>query len=160
MEWRDVAGHEGRLKVSDTGELMSVTTGAIRKTRVDRYGYEILTLRKGEQTKTELVHRLVAKAFIDNPNGYPQINHKDENKRNNAVSNLEWCTQEYNLSYGRPGNWHFPRPVACLTNDGARVATYPGVRAASRAAGVATSTISKCCRGARRSAAGYKWQYA
>lgn len=112
-EWKDVPGYEGIYQVSNFGNIKSLDRcikcsngmvihrkGSTIKKQVCRFGYENVTLRKPKEKKTFKVHRLVALAFIDNPNNYPEINHKDENKLNNSVENLEWCTREYNLNYG------------------------------------------------------------
>ena len=83
--WKSVAGYEGRYEVSSHGRVKSC--------KRFREG-------DGDRRANHSVHQLVARAFIPNPNGYDQINHKDENKENNHVSNLEWCTQAYNNAYG------------------------------------------------------------
>lgn len=91
-------------EVSSEGKIRNRLTGRILKevikTKRSRYGYRYVFLFKNSNRKMKLVHRLVAKAFIPNPNNYPQINHKDENSLNNRVENLEWCTQKYNMNYG------------------------------------------------------------
>lgn len=107
--WKDICGYEGYYQVSNLGRVRSVDrkdrTGRslqsiIRSQSYDKYGYAILGLYKNGKMKTKKVHRLVAKAFVDNPNGFPEVNHKDENKKNNNANNLEWCTTKYNLTYG------------------------------------------------------------
>ena len=110
MEWRDIAGFEGLYQVSDTGLVRSVdriTTGkrnrkikgTILKQCLSTTGYYICYLCKDGKAKTFKVHRLIAKAFIENPNNLPCINHKDLNPLNNEVSNLEWCNQSYNIKH-------------------------------------------------------------
>ena len=104
-EWRDIKGYEGRYQVSNLGRVKSLNYNhtsreKILKAREDKVGYLYLNLYKNNKRKTHKVHRLVAQAFIENPNNYPQVNHKDENKSNNRVENLEWCTHRYNLNYG------------------------------------------------------------
>lgn len=103
-EWKDISGYGGRYKISNTGKVMSFAKskkGRIRKLCTDSDGYLIVTLhKKPKEMKTCKVHRLVAMAFVNNPNNLPEINHIDENKLNNTYSNLEWCTTQYNLTYG------------------------------------------------------------
>lgn len=110
-EWRDVPGYEGLYQVSNLGNVRSVGrcitdthctrrfSGRRLKQFVNR-GYKVVTLSKQGVLKQIKVHRLVAEAFIPNPESYPEVNHKDENKANNLVGNLEWCDGKYNSNYG------------------------------------------------------------
>ncbi len=110
--WRDVLGFEGHYQVSDQGNVRSVDRhikdggrtrlyrGKSIKQFLDHKGYKVVTLSKQGVLKQIKVHRLVAGAFIPNPLELPEINHKDEQKCNNCVANLEWCTTQYNTSYG------------------------------------------------------------
>ena len=100
--WKDVVGYEGDYMVSSYGRVKTIKFGRnkILGCGVDNRGYTHTTLFKGGKRETRNVHKLVATAFIPNPNNYPQVNHKDENKINNNVSNLEWCTVLYNNCYG------------------------------------------------------------
>ena len=99
-EWKDIKNYENIYKVNKNGKIINIKRNKIRKSRIDKYGYERIILNKNNKKQNLLVHRLVAEAFIPNPNNLPQINHKDENKQNNNVNNLEWCTQKYNCNYG------------------------------------------------------------
>ena len=100
--WKDISGYEGLYKVSNTGEIYSMRENKNLSLSTDRYGYPQIILYKNGESKTYKVHRLVALAFIPNPDPikYPIINHKDENKANNNVENLEWCNYQYNNTYG------------------------------------------------------------
>ena len=108
-EWRDIEGFHGNYQVSNQGRIRSFINNYWNKRKEPKIlkpfiitkGYLgiCLSISKG-QSKTYKVHRLVAKAFIPNPCNYEQVNHKDENKTNNTVENLEWCTCEQNLFYG------------------------------------------------------------
>lgn len=93
--YRDVKGFEGLYKISDDGKVYSVRRNIILKPKVDRYGYYRVTLWNGKNNY-RTIHRLVAEAFIDNPNELPVVNHKDMNKKNNKVENLEWCSVREN----------------------------------------------------------------
>ena len=103
--WKPIEGYEGRYEVSNLGRVKSFAqdriNGKIKVGNKDYKGYLNLLLYDGNGNKKwHRVHRLVASAFIENPNNYPQVNHKDEIKTNNRVDNLEWCTNEYNANYG------------------------------------------------------------
>lgn len=108
-EWRAVPGYEGLYEVSDQGRVRSIdrydSIGRLRKKRyiklsLNSSGYFLVGLSKRGNVTIYLVHRLVAQTFIPNPLGLPQVNHKDENKLNNIVDNLEWCDRKYNNNYG------------------------------------------------------------
>lgn len=111
--WKPVPDFEGCYEVSSEGRVRSldklivlnnggeyIKYGRILKQASDKYGYRTVILRDSGRSKMYKVHRLVALTFIENPDGFPQINHRDENKANNKVDNLEWCTLEYNCKYG------------------------------------------------------------
>ena len=103
-EWRPVVGYDGLYEVSNFGSVKSLNyrrKKTVEKLKpADKNGYKTVLLSKNGISKTFFVHRLVAFSFIENPNNYPSINHKDENPSNNVVSNLEWCTVQYNNAYG------------------------------------------------------------
>lgn len=102
--WRDIKDYEGLYQVSNLGDVRSLNynqTGEIKVLKQgNAKGYKRVGLFKNGKTKQYSVHRLVALAFISNPDDLPMVNHKDEDKTNNNVNNLEWCTHEYNMSYG------------------------------------------------------------
>lgn len=102
--WKDIEGYEGMYMVSSLGRVKTLICRyknvTILKERVKNNGYCSITLYKNKIPHTYLAHRLVAQAFLPNPNNYPVVNHKDENPKNNCVENLEWYTQEYNINYG------------------------------------------------------------
>ena len=99
-DMRDVIGYDGKYIVDESGAIYN-RRGKRLKPYDNGYGYLIVDLRDSEGRKRhKKVHRIVAEAFIDNSNGSPEVNHKDENKYNNAASNLEWCTSSYNKRYG------------------------------------------------------------
>ena len=106
-EWRPIEGYEGLYEVSNTGQVRSLDRfyyrlhkGKVLSPTKDRYGYLTVTLNCNGKSKTIKIHRLVAQAFLLNPDNLPQVNHKDEVKTNNNVDNLEWCTAKYNNNFG------------------------------------------------------------
>ena len=105
-EWKDIKGYEGRYQVSNLGRVKSLNYNRTNREKIlslnkhNKNGYYSVQLSKSNVCKRFLVHRLVAESFIDNPNNYKEVNHKDENKSNNCVSNLEWCDRKYNVNYG------------------------------------------------------------
>lgn len=109
-EWRDIEGYEGMYQVSNLGRIKRLPLGKqwpcrqthnnIRKYKKSNSGYFVVNLSKQNKVKFHFVHRLVATAFIPNTENLPQINHKDDDKTNNRVENLEWCSRKYNIYYG------------------------------------------------------------
>ena len=98
--WKDIKGYEDLYQASNTGKVRSLKNNLILKQQCDRYGYFRVILYKNSKISNKLVHRLVAEAFVPNPEKFNIVNHKDENPKNNNFSNLEWCTQKYNANYG------------------------------------------------------------
>ena len=168
--WRPVVGYEGLYMVSNFGRVKSLNyrqTGkeAILKTgrkgRCDKFGhrYSSVSLSKNGKVKDKLVHRLVAEAFIPNPNNLPEVNHKDEDKTNNCVDNLEWCTGKYNCNYGTR-NEGTRRGVEQCSLDGKLIKVWPSISEVFSQLGYSTSHISECCQGKRIAAYGFIWRYA
>lgn len=98
--WKDIPMYAGIYEVSNFGKVRSKVTGSITKGYPNHKGYLRAYIYLNGMVKKEFVHRLVALTFLPNPNNYPQVNHKDEDKTNNRIDNLEWCTCEYNNNYG------------------------------------------------------------
>ena len=102
--WKDCPHYEGLYQVSNKGRVWSIRRNRYLKLTPNIYGYiRVKLTNKYGQKKMEAVHRLVALAFIPNPDKLPQVNHKDENKQNNCANNLEWCDAKYNNTYGSAG---------------------------------------------------------
>ena len=156
--WKPVVGYEGLYEVSDLGRVRSLNyhrSGKVRvlKYKTDKDGYKFVILCKDGKYKSFRVHRLVALAFIPNPDNLPCINHKDENKTNNCVENLEWCTRRYNVEYS------LAKPVNQYTLDGILVREWPSTNEVERQTGWSCGNISKCCNNKRKTAHGFIWRY-
>ena len=127
----------------------------------DRRGYEKVTLTVNGKRRYLAVHRLVAEAFVPNPNGYPCVNHRDENRKNNQATNLEWCTYRYNSNYGdcrKKISAKVSRKVEQLTKNGQSIRTWDSMTSAAKALGIQLSQISVCCKHPQFTAGGYKWR--
>lgn len=134
----------------------------ILKPRKDRGGYLCVTLYTGEKRVTKKVHRLVAEAFIPNPENKPEVNHIDEDKLNNVVDNLEWVTHRENMNHGtgiKRSAEARGKAVVQYTTDGVFMDLYSSIREAERVTGIAYQNISQVCRGKRKTAGGYEWCY-
>lgn len=171
-EWKDIPGYEGLYQISNFGRVKSLfDNNGKRRDHIlsggnDADGYRLVLLYKDKKRRTKKVHRLVAEAFIPNPNNYPQVNHKDENKSNNNVCNLEWCDCKYNINYGtrsdrsaskRRGifnNAKISKPVMCVETG----VVYPGAAEASRKLGVFATHITRAIKYTNRTAGGYHWK--
>ena len=180
--WRPVVGYEGLYEVSNHGQVRSLDRyidtvtvlgepsqrfckGRVLKLTENTHGYMLITLHKDRTVETKLVNRLVAQAFIPNPNNLPETNHKDQNPANNRVENLEWCDRIYNLNYADAREKHrraVSLPIEQLTKDGQHVAYYLGIKDICRKSNMCRHTIQRCLHGRKRykSAYGYRWRYA
>jgi hypothetical protein len=157
--WRDIPGYEGRYQASNLGRIRSQQRGLL-KPFINHNGYMVAPLTKeGEKVRTG-AHRLVAQAFIPNPENKEQINHKNGIKTDNRVENLEWVTcSENNLHRRRVlngGGGRPARPVVCLTT-GER---FPSITAAAQATGSTLVKILQVCQGKRKRTNGMAWAYA
>ena len=163
---------------TDSGDIYSRNyerTGRIKKLILVKgnTGYLRVCLHKNKKQFNKSVHRLVAKAFIPNPENKPYINHKNGIKTDNRVENLEWCTQSENSKHayrilGRvppcptKGKFGKDNPLSkkiIQIKDGVVIAEFCGINDAERATGIKRQNISQCCRGIRKSAFGYQWKY-
>ena len=155
--------------VSNTGEIKGVKTGKIRSKNINHEGYYFVSgsLGSRESKKTFKIHRAVAETFLENPNNYPVINHKDGNKLNNNTNNLEFCTYLYNSQHAIENNLYDPaepnriKIVQLDKNTLELVRIFDSIKDALNAFGRTTyvGTIGDCIRGRINTAYGYKWMY-
>ena len=162
IEWKPIPNYENLYEVSNTGEIRSIKprykNKQILKACVGSRGYLVVTLCNKSTQKSYNVHRLVAKAFIPNPDNLPCINHKDENRTNNNVDNLEWCTYKYNNTYGNRLDKYISKrgkSVMCVETN----KVYRSTQEASKLTGVNQGGISSCCNGKRNVAGGFHWVF-
>lgn len=181
--WKQVKGYEELYEVSNYGRLKRLPykntnytkghkqtysrsfNGGIIKGSVCRNGYRRVTLTKDGVNKYFHVHRLVAEAFIPNPDNLPFVNHIDEIRTNNRADNLEWCSCQYNNTY-KNARKRFAEayiknhsyPVKMFTISGEPVQTFPSIREAAKAVGVTSNTIYRAITKERKTAAGYIWE--
>lgn len=179
--WKPIKGYEGLYEVSNFGRVRSldmilpcvangfkttrVRHGVLRKFHTGHSGYQYVLLLNNKHKRNFRVHRLVAQAFIPNPQNLPEVNHKDEDKSNNRADNLEWCTSSYNHCYGstieRAAD-KIRKSVYQISMDGNTIQKFKSVTEAEEATGIQTSAISGCCKGSYgyKTAGGYRWRYA
>ena len=177
--FKDIKGYEGLYQISNFGNVKSLNYNhtckeKLLKQMLQNHGYFCVSLFK--PLKRFQIHRLVAEAFIPNPDNLPQVNHKDEDKANNHVGNLEWCTYKYNINYGSRNKriseslLNHPdksKKVYQYTLDGKFVKEWESIRECARN-GFDRGDVYSCCRGGRfknnkwvnvTQHKGYRWSY-
>lgn len=179
--WLPIKGYEGFYEVSNFGKIRSLDRlvdgrwgvthrkGRILTGGLDKDGYRLFILSKNGLRKTHKLHRLIAVTFIENPYGYSQINHKDGNKQNNRVDNLEWVTPQKNIQHAftlglnksSPLNWSIcSKAVLQYTTDGKFIRQFPSMSEVERTLGIKVSRVSACCNGKNKTAGGFIWKLA
>ena len=169
--WKDCKGYEGKYQVSSYGRIWSVVSQRYLKQRIRQNGYcEVGLVAKNGKRKAELVHRLVAIAFIDNPNSYPFVNHLNGIKTDNRIENLEWATPQQNSRHAYDNNLgNFQEKLAkslekaqqakqksySVYYDGNLIGQYKGRKAAAEVVGCDPCTITRCINGNRKTKDGY-----
>lgn len=153
-----------RVQTTSSGVQQSYKGRMLKKTimrgRHGNDGYYVVNLRQCGKSNVVTVHRLVADAFLSNTYQLPTINHKDGNKLNNCVENLEWCSYAQNNIHALANGLRRPRgtPIRQLDFDGNVLCEYKSESEAARVSGVSRNTISHCVNGRSQSAGGYKWE--
>jgi hypothetical protein len=170
-QWKEVPGYEELYLISDSGNIVGFKRGQ-QIPAIDSYGYLRTALCKAGSMKSFYVHRLVALAFIPNPNNKPTVNHKDEDKTNNFVNNLEWATEYEQNSFGtrterslttRKSLLHSggapKKRVLQFTSNGEFIHEWNSIQEAAIGVCIAKHGISHCCHGTQHKAAGYVWRF-
>ena len=165
IQWAEIEGHKDYM-ISTNGEIYSRKRNKMLRQSTAKNGYKRVSLKRGTSIA---VHKLVALAFIPNPNNYLEVNHIDEDKTNNSVGNLEWCTRKYNVNYGaaqknrvRHTDWErmaskLRKPV-CMILRNEVIAVFRSMKEAEQKTGIKSGNISRCCNGKIKTAGGYYWK--
>lgn len=162
--WKSITGYEGLYEVSNLGRVKSLDYHRTGKEKILSpgvcRGYLYVALCKNGKRKNYRIHRLVGSAFIDNPDNLPCINHKDQNRGNNQLDNLEFCTYQYNNTYN---NRHIKsarkisKKIGCY-KDGELIKVYQATRDVDKD-GFHHQHVCACCKDNRKSHGGYQWKY-
>ena len=156
---KDIKNYEGLYGITSCGKVWSYRRKRFLNTMTKSNGYLYVCLCKEGQRKWCRVHRLVAEAYIPNPENLPQVNHKDENKTNNCLQNLEWCDASYNTNYGTRNEKvsnKLKKPILQYDLDGNFIREWSS---ASDVRKEVQSHICKCLKGRKKSAYGFIWKY-
>lgn len=157
--WKDIFGYEGKYMISTFGNVKNVKRNKSLKPAIDSKGYlNVKLYTNSTQSKVYKVHRLVASTFLLNLENKPQINHKDENRQNNHIDNLEWCTNKYNCNYGNHSK-NLSKSILQFDKEGNYIRKWSGVSEAGKVMNICIQSIQKCCKLKRLSAGGYIWKY-
>lgn len=171
--WKDIPNYEGLYQVSSLGNARSLNYNREKRVKELRpyknnRGYLAITLFHNNKQKGKMIHRLVAEAFIENKQDNAFVNHKDGNKLNNNVENLEWCTPQYNIKEAfriglnkpqKGSEHHLSRKVKQFDNQGNYIKTWNCIKDIEKELGFKTTNISACCMSKTKRAYGYKWEY-
>ena len=162
--WRDIQGYKGLYQISNKGRVKSLKCGKERilKPGIDGYGYMFVCLYNDNARKYFKIHRLVTQAFVSNPENKPQVNHLDENKKNNCVDNLEWATAKENNNFGtrnERAGYSLSIPIIQYSKSGEFIREWTGAHEVERVLGIDNSHIIACCKGKLKSSGGFIWRY-
>ena len=167
--WKDIEGYEGLYQVSNMGRVKSLNYRRTGKEEIleglkNTWGYLYVQLSKDGKVKQCRINRLVAQAFLPNPDNLPIINHKDEDKCNNHMDNLEWCSHSYNNTYNdraKKAGKKLSKPVFSVDKESGLIMYWESIIEAERCTGIDKGNITRCCKGKKyKSAGGHIWFYA
>ena len=155
---KDIKGYEGLYAITEEGQVWSYYSKRFIKPHIRSNGYLQVLLSKGGIKKSYKVHRLVAQAYLPNPDNLPEVNHIDEDKTNNCVNNLEWCSHEYNLNYGQHNEKisnSLKKRCLCVELN----KEFNSINEAGLFIKRNPSGVSAALNGKQKTAGGYHWQY-
>lgn len=150
--WKPIKNYENLYEASNQGRIRNANTKRILKQMISRIGYALVSLSKKSEYKSFLVHRLVAQTFLDIKSNCYEINHKDENKLNNSIDNLEYCDRQYNVDYS------LSKQIDQYTKSGEFVKTWKSSADAGRN-GYTQPNVIACCKGRLKTHKGFIWKY-
>lgn len=162
---KDIKGWEGQYAITSCGKVWSYKRKKFLVPAGYGKGYLQVWLSGGKPGvgRNYYVHRLVAEAYLPNPDNLPEVNHKDENKENPCLNNLEWCSKKYNINYGTRCKRQSEkmsdkkgRRVYCVELD----KEFKSISCAAAEVGVKQNNLSTCLRGQQKTCGGYHWRYA
>lgn len=159
-EWRDVLGFEELYQVSNLGKVRTIKKGEAEMSQQEnRNGYLTVHLRNKGVERRAMVHRLVAEAFIPNPDEFRDVNHKNGNKADNRVENLEWVSHSDNMTHSFRELGKNVRHIVQIGLDGTFIERWNSIAEAAEATGICRTDIGACCRGERTMAGAFEWEY-
>ncbi len=160
-EWREVKEY-ANYEVNQFGQIRHKKRKHILKPRSNNGGYQYVNFKIDGKNTNFAVHRIVANAFIPNPNGYTEVNHKDYDKTNNCVENLEWVSSSQNKIHAfqkKENHSCRGKAVNQFSKEGNFIQTFESVSAAARELNCSISAISNCCLGRTKTARGFRWSF-
>ena len=176
--WKDIEGYNGLYQISTLGRIKSLDRkvfnngtfqlikGKILNPCNNGNNYLYINLCKNSEIKRVAIHRLVAQAFIDNQNNFTQVNHKDENKINNCVDNLEWCSPKYNANYGTRNKRmkdniikKYSKKVIQYDLDGNFIREFNSIEDTAKHFNVTSQSINRCCKGKLKRCKNYIFKF-
>lgn len=178
--WKDVVGYEGLYQVSNLGRIKSLPKYHFNKTIIlqpyhNNKGYPVVSLCRNGNTEKKYVHRIVAEAFIPNPENKSEIDHINGDIKDARVSNLRWCTRKENCNFplyrehsSKEGCWMYKRnydlhpmakKIAQYTLDGKLIKVWSCAKEACDKLGLTKSAVSQCCNGTRNMHKGFIWKF-
>lgn len=155
--WKSIKGYEGLYEVSSFGNVRNKKC-KILKPRKNKNGYYQVCLSKNNKHKNHYIHKLVALLFLKNDKKMPCVNHKNENKLDNNISNLEWCTYSYNNNYGKMKDLCSKR-VLQYDKQGNFIKEWNSIHEIERNLKIYHGSICKCCKNKLKTTGGYVWKY-
>lgn len=160
--WKNIKEYEGLYQISNFGNVKSIRSNKILKVNKSNE-YDMVTLFKNGKRKFLYIHRLVAENFIKNPNKLECVNHKDENKKNNEITNLEWCSKKYNCNYGKR-NEKVSKSLSKYKiiqkdKNGRVIKIWENIWELEHNTKYKKQSIRSCCQNKWKYAYGYKWEY-
>lgn len=157
--WIEISGYEGLYKINESGEVINIVTGALKKVYFNPQGYKMITLCKSNRSRVFLLHRLIARYFVPNPKNYRCVNHIDGDKQNNDLFNLEWCNHSHNNKHAYDTGLKKPTTKPVIQYD-EKMNFIKRFNSVSETAGkFCISLVSRSCRKQHLKHGGFYWRF-